>query len=81
MTARKAAKDTSRPTVPPSTATTPASVVETCSTTENSMLICGAILDMATLLRSAGAAAGANASTAAARKATAVTAAATCGRA
>merc|ERR1719173_27420 len=51
MTARKAPNDTSRPIVPPSTATTPASVWPTCSTLESSSDIFGAAnLDMASLL-------------------------------
>merc|ERR1719198_1744342 len=73
MTARKAPNDTSRPIVPPSTATTPASVVETDSTADISIDICGAILDMASLLLERSNGWGAIASTAAARKATAMT--------
>merc|ERR1719199_1128504 len=55
MTARKAPKLTSRPIVPPSTATTPASVEVSCSTALTSIDITGcglatASLDIATLL-------------------------------
>merc|ERR1719161_1060843 len=59
MTARNAPKLTSRPIVPPSTATTPASVEDSCSTAETSRAILGAAtLDAATAERMAGRIAG-----------------------
>merc|ERR1719161_1921693 len=50
MTARNAPKLTSRPIVPPSTATTPATVEESCSTTDTSMDICAVTLEEAASL-------------------------------
>merc|ERR1719199_524232 len=72
MTARKAGPVTSRPTVPPSTATTPASVDDICSTADISRDIWGAALESASFeVERRAAPAGANASAAAKRAATA----------
>ncbi len=82
ITARKAPKETSRPIVPPSIATTPASVWPTCSTTLVSSDIFGAILESAIFdaERDPSIGAGANASAAAAKHASTMVSSAREGR-
>ena len=82
ITARKAPKETSRPIVPPSIATTPASVWPTCSTTLVSSDIFGAILESAIFdaERDPSIGAGANASAAAAKHASTMVSSAKEGR-